>query len=627
MRRKRILLGAAGACLAILGGALAQQQQGGRGGQGQQGQGGQQQQKQAQTPGAVSGQVVSATTSEPLRKVTLVLQPQGGRGGTRASATSDNGGMFRFNNVEPGTYTLSGERTGYVEGVYGEDQPGAEARRIEVTAGQTATGILLKLIPHSVVVGRVFDEDGDPVQGAQVQILRYTYGRSGRQLQPVQAGSTNDLGEYRIAGLPPGRYYASANYRGRGGFNGRGGGKGKDKGGFFGFPGDNQDAASEGYITTYYPRTASPGSATPLELVAGSELRGIDIGLLKERLYEVSGVVEGIVVQNLADTLGPLVQQLEALQGQLKGLKGRGGDAAKLKAKDLENAVNVQVNLQPRDQNAGGRGGLGGRVNQQGVFTIQNVPPGSYYLTAQSRALGNQPPMTARMPVDVTSGHVQNLRLRLQPAVNVTGVIQPERPDSNLNLKQVRINFQPTLPGGPGGGRGQIQIDDKGAFQTLLPAETYTVEVQGAPQGYYLKSVKLASQEAPDNTVNLNFSGGPLELVLGADAGNVTGRVQKGNDPAANVRVTAVPASGSARRDLYKAANSADDGSFTLSNLPPGDYKLFAWEEIDGNAWMDAEFRRPFESLAQTVQVRGTLTPTVSLRVIGREQLAAAGVR
>lgn len=625
MSRKRILLWVAGACLAILGGALAQQQ-GGRGGQGQQGQAGQQQQKQAQTPGAVAGQVVSATTNEPLRKVTLVLQPQGGRGGTRASATSDNGGMFRFNNVEPGTYTLSGERTGYVEGVYGEDQPGAEARRIQVTAGQTATGILLKLTPHSVVMGRVFDEDGDPVQGAQVQILRYTYGRTGRQLQPVQAGTTNDLGEYRIAGLPPGRYYASANYRGRGGFNGGGGGRGKDKGGFFANAG-NLDPVPEGYITTYYPRTASPAGATPLELVPGSELRGIDIGLLKERLYEVSGVVEGIVVQNLADTLAPLVQQLEALQGQLKGLKGRGGDVAKLKAKDLENAVNVQVQLQPRDQNTGGRGGFGGRVDQQGVFTIPNVPPGSYYLTAQSRAVGDQLPMTARMPVDVTSGHVQNLRLRLQPAVNVTGVIQPERPDSNLNLKQVRINFQPTLPGGPGGGRGQIQIDDKGAFQTLLPAETYTVEVQGAPQGYYLKSVKVSSQEVPEHTVNLSFSVGPLELVLGADAGNITGRVEKGNEPAANVRVTAVPASGSARRDLYKAANSADDGSFTLSNLPPGDYKLFAWEEVDGNAWMDPEFRRPFESLAQTVQVRGTLTPTVTLRLIGREQLAAAGLR
>ncbi len=611
-------------CLLALGGALAQQQQGGNRVQS----GGQQQpqQQQTQQPGAVTGQVLSATTSEPLRKVSLTLQPAGGRGGNRAATTSDNGGMFRFDKVDPGTYTLTGDRTGYVRGAYGEDQQGGEARRIEVATGQTASGIQLKLIPHSVVAGRVFDEDGDPVEGAQVQVSRYTYARGQRQMSVAGQSATNDLGEYRISGLPPGRYFASANTR----TGGRGRGRGPG-----GFGGPNDNDVQEGYIATYYPRTAAPGSATPLDLVPGSEVRGIDIGLLKERFYTISGIVEGVTVGNIADALGPLADQLAALQDQL-GRGGRGGRGKQKGGANVRgaNIPNVQVNLIPRDQTApGGRGGFGAgaRVDQTGAFEVASVPPGSYYLTAQTRAIGGQQQMTARMAVDITSSNVQNLRLRLQPPVDITGKIIPEKPDTDLQLSKLRLNFtpvQPGLGGGRGGGNnGRLEIDDAGAFQTQLAADTYNVELSGQPQGYYLKAVKVGGREVPDAQLDLSFAIGPMEIVLGADAGSITGKVENGNDVAASVRVTAVPASGSSRRDLFKAATTADDGTFTLADLPPGEYKLYAWEEVEGNSWMDAEFRRPFESLASTAEVKGTLTPSVTLRMIGKDQLAAAGIR
>ena len=61
-----------------------------------------------------------------------------------------------------------------------------------------------------------------------------------------------------------------------------------------------------------------------------------------------------------------------------------------------------------------------------------------------------------------------------------------------------------------------------------------------------------------------------------------------------SARVTAVPVNGSPRRDLYKSANSAADGTFTLSTLPPGSYKLYAWEDVEEGAWLDDEFLKPF---------------------------------
>ena len=117
-------------------------------------------------------------------------------------------------------------------------------------------------------------------------------------------------------------------------------------------------------------------------------------------------------------------------------------------------------------------------------------------------------------------------------------------------------------------------------------------------------------------------------MVLGSDAGNITGRVERSNgDAVPNVRVTAVPVSGSTRQDLYKAANSSTDGTFTIQGLPPGSYRVFAWEQIEGNAWMDPDFRKPFEPLSATANIANSLAPNVTVRIIGREQMSAVGAQ
>jgi sarcosine oxidase gamma subunit len=640
MRNLAILAGVSALSVAIATTALSQ----GRGGQpgggalpGQAGRGGPQQAAPAQPPGAVTGQVVSATTGEPLRKVTLSLRPQG-RGGAATTTTSDNAGNFRFAAVEPGTYTLTGERTGFVRGAYGEDRPGGQPRPIEVTSNNTTGGIQLKLTPHSVITGRVYDLDGDPVQNAQVQVLRYSYPQGQRQLTPVAQATTNDLGEFRVANLAPGRYYVSAtdtgalaNLRGaiqdlaRGGraidlaqLAGRGG-RGGILDALFGRGGGDPDP--EAYVTTYYPRAIDPSGATPLDLVPGSEMRGIDIGLLKGRKYTISGIVENLPA--LPAPGAPALAQGKQAKGKQFGGPGGGG---------------AIVNLVPRTSAAQplnaaailtGAGGIA-QVNADGAFEIRNVQPGSYYLMAQGGDPQLQQRLAARVPVEVTSGDVRNVRIRLEPPLAVIGRITPEKPDTALNLQNVRINFNSATPqglGGRGGGRGaaggRIEIAADGRFQTQLDADTYAVEVQGVPQGYYLKAVKVAGREVPDNILDLTYGGAQLELVLANDSGAISGRVERSNNQAvANARVTVVPASNSPRRDLYKSATTGADGSFIISGLPPGNYKVYAWEEVEQNAWMDPDFRRPFESLAASATIRDASGPNLTLRLIGREQMS-----
>jgi protocatechuate 3,4-dioxygenase beta subunit len=65
--------------------------------------------------------------------------------------------------------------------------------------------------PHAVISGRVLDDEGEPIPHVQVHAMTYRYMQGRKQLMPTGNASTNDLGEYRIFGLPPGKYFVSAN--------------------------------------------------------------------------------------------------------------------------------------------------------------------------------------------------------------------------------------------------------------------------------------------------------------------------------------------------------------------------------------------------------------------------------
>ncbi|MEI9811961.1 MAG: carboxypeptidase-like regulatory domain-containing protein [Acidobacteriota bacterium] len=366
------------------------------------------------------------------------------------------------------------------------------------------------------------------------------------------------------------------------------------------------------YITTYYPRTLDVSAATPLELVPGSEMRGIDIGLLKGRTYVVSGVIEGV-----PSTPAPAQNQDKANAKQ-KGKQFAGGFGG------------IQATLVPRS-NTGGAvnaldvilGGGNAQVNPDGSFTVRGVRPGAYYLMADSRG-PQQNRLSARVAVDVAGGDVTGVHARLTPPNQLTGRVAPDKADSSLNLAQVRLNFVSSAPGGRGNQSQRLDVAADGKFETLLSSDTYTIEVQGAANGYYLKAVRLGGRELPDNTLDLSFTGGQLDVVLANDSGSITGTVQQSNgDPVQSARVTVVPANGSNRRDLYKTANSAMDGTFTIAGLPPGSYKVFAWEEVEQNAWMDPDFRRPFETLGTNAAIRDSAGPNLTLRVITREQTLA----
>ena len=135
-------------------------------------------------------------------------------------AATDAEGRFKFEKVPAGNYVVSISRDGYVPA---ETKP--RGMMITVVEGQNLTDLSYKMAAAGLIAGKIVDADGDPMSGLMVQAMpkgqgdspfggilaNYVVGITG--ILPG-TGMTNDLGEYRLAGLRAGQYLLIARPRG-----------------------------------------------------------------------------------------------------------------------------------------------------------------------------------------------------------------------------------------------------------------------------------------------------------------------------------------------------------------------------------------------------------------------------
>ena len=150
----------------------------------------------ADSPGRVSGRVTVEGANTPVAGASIVLVSVGfGARRPLQQTLTGQDGRFVFDGVAPGTYRISADKTGYAP----LDQ--ARIGPVRVVAGQTID-LDLQLQKGVALAGKVLDPAGDPL--AYVRILVLRRGAPPGAIRPLT--QTNDLGEFRVAGLPPGEY-------------------------------------------------------------------------------------------------------------------------------------------------------------------------------------------------------------------------------------------------------------------------------------------------------------------------------------------------------------------------------------------------------------------------------------
>ena len=267
----------------------------------------------------IRGRVTTADTGAPIRGAEVRLSMDG-----RFSrlVTSDGEGRYELRNLPAGAYKLIVSKTGFITLEFGQRRPFESAATITIAEGQTATGNVA-LLRGGAIFGRVLDQFGDPSVGTRVQVLRLRAEGGDRRLLPVGAGDqTDDTGAFRLYGLPPGEYYVSAS--------------------------TGPIDAVKRDPPVYYPGTMTFAEATPITLAAGAEASAD---------FQIGEVARAATVSGLV----------------LNSSGGRASGAM----------VNLSPNMMSGTPGAQSMVMLHADAAPDGSFSIQNVPPGPYTLTAQ----------------------------------------------------------------------------------------------------------------------------------------------------------------------------------------------------------------------------------------------------
>jgi hypothetical protein len=503
---------------------------------------------------AVKGTVVNAKTNEPVKRAQVVLSRSGSPGTAPVVALTDRAGQFELANLDPGQYSISASKEGFIPGAR---RPGDPPAMLTLASGQTAEGLVFHLPPAAVIAGRVVDEDGDPLMHVHVQALHYVYRDGWRQLMVERDAVTDDQGDYRIPGLAVGRYQVSATY--------------SDP--HLADPGFAASLPAEGYASVYYPGVPDATQATSLQLHEGEERRAVDFRLTPVRTVRVRGRV----------TPSPSRQQ-EAVFVSLRD-EGQPG------------APGRQAMAPP---------------SEKGAFEFRGLTPGSYTLLAQAHMEGAQ--LKAHQLIEVGGSNLDGVDLALRPGVDLKGRVRVENdagPDVKLGGLTVRLMADQASPFG---GMGLTTAADGSFVFKDLTEGNYRLLVQLLPPDFYVKAATSGSTDVLEKGLTIaGETPAALDVVLSSNTGQVDGAVTDDDKPAIGATVVLVPMA--KRLDLYQQGATDRNGRFTIRGVAPGSYQIYAWDSIDRGAWQDPDFLAVYRNQATTVTVddKGRVTQDLPL--------------
>ena len=153
---------------------------------------------------------VDGAAKQPARRVRVTLTDLSGVT-TGQTTTTDDSGAFAFRSLPAGRFELQAFKAGYLKGSYGAARPNRPGTPIVVKNGEAIANLAITIARGGVITGVVRDRRGRPLPGLDVRVLKFGYNAvtGERTLGAPSSGSattTDDRGEYRAFGLPPGGY-------------------------------------------------------------------------------------------------------------------------------------------------------------------------------------------------------------------------------------------------------------------------------------------------------------------------------------------------------------------------------------------------------------------------------------
>lgn len=514
----------------------------------------------ASTPHAsVEGTVIEKLSGTPVPDAVVTIYGHG----PKITAKTSSSGRYRITGLPPGRYSLSPRKEGYGRG------PSTRPRRIRVTAGAKIANIDFQVQREAVVAGRVLDAANQPVQGQRVMVYARGYSQGMRSYDLRGAAPTNDLGEFRISGLTPGRYYLAAvpamlriqklSH----------------------LPQPQPDAqpreAVEAEVRTFYMGAPSPAGATPLDLHGGEQRENADLTLARVKTYCVTGTIDQT-----------------------------GGETANLTITELAGDWSHAI--------------ASGVFSDGEGFEACGFPPGSYYLFAATATAKGELTRFARVDFTVNNRDIALDGLMLGSPLEIAGQMSVTGAESGPpSLESVYIGLRPSDRMPYINEAPEIELKRTGSF--VLPG-VFTGDYWATfrlPRELYVKAANCGVVNALREPLQAGC--GQLHVVLGADGAAISGNVIAEESGAAVSGATVVlfpaPLPDSIAPGVFRTIDTDQNGEFEFASVAPGMYRLLAFHDLAHQEAEDPEFVRQWQSKGEEIEVGKRERKSATLKPLG----------
>jgi protocatechuate 3,4-dioxygenase beta subunit len=525
----------------------------------------------ANSLGQISGHVYRGNSSEPVSKAQVSLtatqqETYEAAGGQRIVRT-DADGAFAFTDLPPGDYQIGVSHNGYAQFTWVQSErnikrPLRDDRLISLQTGQKIEDLALRLHPAGIIAGQVTDEDHDPVTRLEVWVLAVDYVRGGhRKIDLAGKAVTDDLGDFRVADLPPGPYYVRAG--------------GLTVGEMDAVALKQGPAGGLQYRDTYYPGTTSIDDAQALQ-VSGDGTSEVQFTVPWQRTYSISGKVL------LGSTSAKLVEQVEWKERDEEGFVfSASGDTAE--------------------------------VSPDGSFKIPHMPPGYYTLSAVALRPGREN-VSGYASVHIVDSDA-HADVEIGQGIEVRGKVEGPQ---GVSLAGKEITLETFGPGfyllHPG------TIDPTGRFEikNTPPGEfTFATRGWGKDDSIYVNNAVCNGRDYSSSTFTLTLDT-RLECIvtLANDTSAIRGKMADGDKPVTKMVAVLIPESRELRHNQrYTLTSKTDDsGAYSISGVIPGDYLLFAVPPSKNHEYFALDFAEQHGG-GEQVRVKPRTTQVVDLKI------------
>lgn len=520
------------------------------------------QQEQATYP--VRGVVLNQATHRPIARA---LVDAGGD-----AALTDNDGSFLLQ-LPPGNTMFSIRRPGY----------GSASRSIRnrVNVGANMPEISFALIPDATITGHVSLSNGDEAEGIRIAVCRRRFANGHEEWTPAGSATTNSEGVFRIGDLTaPGTYllYSMSS---------------QDRSSMRPERGSNQ-AARYGYPSVIYPGVSDAAGAGLLTLSPGQQAQA-DFVLTRQRFYPVT-----ITVPNHPELRGIYMSIFDA-----------SGRALEFATQWDEQAGAERVYLPTGHYYAAYRGRGQSETYGRVDFTVGDGPVSGLSMTL--------------FPLQAVPVHVR----KVFTATSSSNQSTTSNEDAEAGLSLTLASADSFSGNSTGSNLHHVEGSaDSGLFEfgNVTPGRYW---LSPRPYQGYVSSITSGGVDLTREplTIGAGNTTAPIEITLRNDSGSITGQLNQaasngtgasngGAEQLGEMKATyiyAIPLFPSVSQ--YAQTAIQQSLQFTLTNVAPGSYRVFALDDGIDMESLSPEERQKYMSQGETVMVEPNGTASVQLDV------------